>query len=140
MLDFLHDKTIRFNGTILGFEELDEFSITVLEENNQYAYLQSLQDETIGFLVISPFNLYPQYTFEIEDKDKHSLVLQSHEEAAVLSIVTLKEPFETSSVNLLAPLLINVTNGRGKQIVLPPKFNYGTREPFIREAQVESGE
>lgn len=134
MLQILHKKVIRFNGSILGFEEFNEFEISVVEDNSPYAYLQSLQDENIGFLVVTPFVFYPEYMFELDDKDKTLLEMKSPEEVAVLNIVTIREPFIKSTVNLLAPLVINITSGQARQVVLPPKSNYGTNELLFEKA------
>jgi flagellar assembly factor FliW len=139
MIRYLHEKVVRFNGSILGFEEYDEFTISVVEEDSPYAYLQSVQDENVGFLVVSPFVFYPEYVFEIDEKDKTLLELKSKEEVAVLNTVTIREPFIKSTVNLLAPLVINVTSWYARQVVLPPKSNYRTNEPLFREAPEESG-
>lgn len=140
MLGFLNEQVVRFGGKILGFEEHDEFQLTVVEENGPYAYLQSLTDENIGFLVAAPFAFYQNYSFELEDHDKNYLGLDNAEEAAVLSIVTIHEPFTDSTLNLLAPLVINYRTGQAMQIVLPPKSNYGTKEPLFRKVPMERGE
>ncbi|MCZ8514875.1 flagellar assembly protein FliW [Paenibacillus filicis] len=140
MVQLIHEKVIRFNGSILGFENYDEFLVTLVEDDSPYAYLQSLQDENIGFLVVTPFVFHPEYTFEIDDKHKTILGLKTLEEVAVFTTVTIREPYTQSTVNLLAPLVINITNGQGRQIVLPPKSNYGTNEPLFRKVFEESGE
>jgi flagellar assembly factor FliW len=139
MLEFLHERVIQFNGKILGFEDLNEFVILVVEANGPYAYLQSVADEHIGFLVVSPFAFYQDYMFEIDENDKEQLELHAPEDAAVLSIVNMKEPFTESTINLLAPLVINVRTGKGKQIVLPPRTVYTTKEPLFRSKQTERG-
>ncbi|UKS26136.1 flagellar assembly protein FliW [Paenibacillus sp. HWE-109] len=140
MSQLLHEKIIYFKGSILGFEEYDEFSISLIEENSAYAYLQSLQDESIAFLVIAPFVFFPDYSFEIDEKDKQWLDLTIEEDLLVFNTVTIKEPFTESTVNLLAPLVINIANGKARQIVLPPKSNYGTAVLLINQASEESGE
>ncbi|MFC5700880.1 flagellar assembly protein FliW [Cohnella faecalis] len=140
MIQLLHERVVQFKGSLLGFEELNEFSITAVEEDSPYAYMQSLQDESIGFLVATPFIFHPDYTFEIEEKDKTLLELKSQEEVAVFNLVTIKEPFTQSTVNLLAPVIINLTNGQARQVVLPPKSNYGTSELLFREIPEKSGE
>lgn len=140
MLDRLQGKVLRFNGSILGFEELDEFEVSVVEEGSPYAYLESVQDENISFLVVTPFVFYPDYTFEIEDNDKSLLELNSNEEVAVINIVTIKEPYTKSTVNLLAPLVLNIATEHARQLVLPPQSTYGTNDPLFKEAPEESGE
>jgi flagellar assembly factor FliW len=141
MFEFIHTKTFDFKGSILGFENLNQFMVMQVEEGDgTFAYLQSIEDEHAGFLVISPFTLYKDYTFEIEDKDRVFIDAQVQDEVAVLTIVTLREPFHKSATNLLAPLILNVRNGLGRQIVLPPKSNYSTKVPLYAEDLVESGE
>lgn len=128
----LRELRVRFQGSILGFEKLDEFMISVLEEDSPFAHLQSLQDHNIGFLVANPFVFYPDYTFEIEEKDQTSLKLQSLEDVVVYNTVTVREPFTKSTINLLAPLVVNIHKGEARQIVLPPKSSYGTAEPLFQ--------
>ncbi|MFC0212906.1 flagellar assembly protein FliW [Paenibacillus chartarius] len=132
MLDFLHNRVIQFQGNILGFEQLNEFVIQIVEENGPYAYLQSTEDEHIGFLVAAPFAFYSDYAFEIDDSDRNHLQLNAPDDAAVVAIVTIQEPFESSTMNLLAPIVINVKTSQGKQIVLPPKTTYSTKEALFR--------
>ncbi|UUZ91216.1 flagellar assembly protein FliW [Paenibacillus sp. P25] len=140
MLTVLHDKVFSFNGSLLGFNRLDRFHFSVMEENPVYAYLQSEEDEHIGFLVINPFVFFPDYNLELDETTKDVLELQSHEEAAIVGIVTIQKPFSNSTVNLLAPLILNVTNGSGRQVVLPPKSDYSTKEPLFKNPTEGGGE
>ncbi|BBH23907.1 flagellar assembly factor FliW [Paenibacillus baekrokdamisoli] len=139
MLDFLQGQVIQLKGSILGFENCNAFSISVVEENRHFAHLQSMEQGDIGFLVVSPFTFYPEYWLEIEEKDNKQLDIQSHEDVVVLSIVTTGKTFSESTMNLLAPIILNISNGRGKQIVLPPKSKYGTKEPLFIAARKENG-
>ncbi|MCY9665106.1 flagellar assembly protein FliW [Paenibacillus alginolyticus] len=140
MLQLLHEKVIHFNGSILGFEEYDEFIFSFAEEDSPYAYLQSLKDDNIGFLLVIPFVFYSDYAFEVDDKDKAALGIVSEEEVAAFTIVTIREPFTKSSTNLLAPIVVNTTSGQARQVVLPPRSNYSTNEPLFKDAHEESGD
>lgn len=137
MLTILQDKLLSFQGSVLGFDDYDGFRLTVVDDEGMYGFLQSEDNEHVGFLVVNPFTRYPDYSLELEDSIKDTLGLESHKDVAVLAIVTIHEPFEESTVNLLAPLVINVSSGEGKQIVLPPKTKYGTKEPLLHPAQIK---
>ncbi|QYR22111.1 flagellar assembly protein FliW [Paenibacillus sp. sptzw28] len=139
MLGFLHNKVFQFNGSVLGFEDFNEFLFTIAEENSQFGFLQSVENENVGFLVANPFYFYSEYKFEIEEKTKHQLKLQSSEEVTVLAIMTVREPFIKSTINLMAPLIINMTTGDGRQIILPPEYKHRTKEPLFHEEKAESG-
>lgn len=140
MLNFLHAKVFQLKGTILGFDQCNEFVLSVLEENEHFAYLRSVEQEGVEFLVVSPFTFYPDYWVELEEKDNQLLGVQSPEDVCVLSIVTINEPFQASTINLLAPIILNVKNEHGKQTVLPPKRKYSTVEPLFKAESAESGE
>jgi flagellar assembly factor FliW len=138
LLGFLHDKIFQFNGSVLGFEDFNEFHFTVAEENSQFGFLQSVENDNVGFLVANPFYFYSEYKFEIDEKTKHQLKLQSSEEVTVLAIMTVREPFINSTINLMAPLIINMATGEGRQIILPPENKHGTKEPLFHEEKAES--
>lgn len=137
MLTILQDKLLSFQGSVLGFNEYDGYRLTVVDDEGMYGFLQSEDNEHVGFLVVNPFTRYADYSLELEDSVMETLGLRSHEEVAVLVIVTIQEPFDKSTVNLLAPLVLNVSNGKGRQIVLSPKSNYGTKEPLLHPVQIE---
>jgi flagellar assembly factor FliW len=140
MLKMLDGKIINVNGSLLGFKHLNQFHFSLVEEESPYGYLESVEDANIGFLVTSPFHNRTDYIFEMEDDEKDKLEINSPEDVMVLGIVNVKEPFIDSTINLLAPIIINIHNGAARQIVLPPKYNYTTKSPlFIIEA-VKGGE
>lgn len=131
MFNNLNGKTITFKGTILGFKELDLFEFETIDENGPYAYLKSVEEENIGFVVANPFTFFKDYSFKLEEKDKSWLQIETHEEVLVLGIITIKTPFEKSTMNLTAPLVININHLTGSQIVHAPSRDYSTQTPIF---------
>ncbi|OXM86362.1 flagellar assembly protein FliW [Paenibacillus rigui] len=140
MLNLLHNKTISFQGSLLGFSECDKFHFSLVDEDGFYGFIQSESEQSLGFVVVNPFIFYKDYAFEVEESVKKVLNLESPDDTIVLSIVTIHEHFQRSTMNLLAPLVININNNVGRQIVLPPKTAYGTKEPLFQQTQVGKGE
>ncbi|CAM3692958.1 flagellar assembly protein FliW [Cohnella lubricantis] len=140
MFEKLHNRVFGFKGSLLGFDAYDEFRFTVAEENPSFGYLESVEDPNTGFIVTSPFRFFPAYEFAIDEKDKAELEIKEPEEVLVLSIINVKNPFLESTVNLMAPLIINVTNHQGRQIILTSPYAYGTKERLFKPAPKESGE
>ncbi|WP_308640162.1 flagellar assembly protein FliW [Paenibacillus silvisoli] len=136
----LDGKVFKLNGSLLGFEDCNEFRISLVEGNKQFAHFQSVEQEYVAFLVVSPFAFYPDYWLDLDECDKHLLKISSGEEVSVLSIVTIADSFADSTINLLAPIVLNTRSGLGKQIVLPPKSNYSTKEALLKFVPLESGE
>ncbi|SCY96117.1 flagellar assembly factor FliW [Paenibacillus polysaccharolyticus] len=67
-------------------------------------------------MVVSPFEFKQDYSFELSDEDKEELEIE--EEVAVFSIVTIHSEITKSTMNLLAPVVINPVKRVGKQVVL----------------------
>ncbi|MBB6671519.1 flagellar assembly protein FliW [Cohnella nanjingensis] len=143
MLASLFGKPISTKGTILGFSELDAFILVPVDESNTdspFAYLQSATEPEIGFLVADPFAFYRDYELRLTEQDKAALATENPREVAVLSIVTIANPFNQSTINRLAPLVVHVDKLVGIQIVLPPESAYTTRDPLFGAPSPEGRE
>ena len=139
MLRELDGKIIDMNGSVLGFTQFRHFELRHMGEDSPFAYLQCVEDEDVGFVVASPFSFFSDYEFELPEAEKNLLKLTRPEEALVLGIITLKQPFEESTMNLIAPIVINVNERIGRQIVLPPKYDFGTKHRLFVPAEREGG-
>ncbi|EFM09018.1 protein of unknown function DUF180 [Paenibacillus curdlanolyticus YK9] len=114
----LQNMRIDLANSIIGFEHLKYFKLEGINEESPYAMLNSDEDEGIGFVVVSPFDTYPEYEFRINDEVLENLNIKQPEDVAVYSIVTVKQPFSKSTMNLVAPIVINVSRGEGRQVIL----------------------
>jgi len=117
-LKSLLDTTIVFERSIVGFEHLRSFRLERVEADLPYSMLVSEEDEQFGFIVISPFDVYPDYEFSLPAQVKQEMRIEKPEDVLVLSIVTIRQPFSESTINLLAPLVLNVRTGAGRQLIL----------------------
>lgn len=106
-----------------GFEEETAFALIPWEET-PFSYLQSLKEKELAFLVVSPFEFRQDYSFELSAEDKEELKIE--EEVTVFSIVTVHSEITKSTMNLLAPVVINPVKKVGKQVVLQ-QSGYMTR-------------
>lgn len=111
-------KIIHFESGLPGF--LDEKSFVVLDipGNDVLQILQSVTTPELAFIVTNPHYFYEDYEFKLEDSIVELLGIKKKEEIVVMSILTVRDPFPTSTINLKAPLIINWANKRGKQVVL----------------------
>jgi len=143
MFTHLFGKPISMKGSILGFQELDTFVLTPVDQDNPetpFAYLQSLEQSEIGFLVTNPFAFIRDYEFKLSEQDVANLRSNDPEKIMVLNIVTIATPFADSTVNLLAPILIQNDELIGIQAVLTGDNHYTTRDQLFRRPSNEGGE
>lgn len=123
-------EIIKFPNGIPGFEDIKEFVILPLEKDSPFAILQSIKQQEIGFVIALPFIFKDDYIIDLTEDDKEELQINSLEDLITYSIVTLKEPFNSSTLNLQAPLLINHIQKIAKQIVLQDANIYPLRFPI----------
>ncbi|ANQ53360.1 flagellar assembly protein FliW [Thermosipho affectus] len=118
-LDIEEKEVILFENGLPGFEHLRKFSVISLKDTLPIMWLVSLEDENVAFPIMDPWLVYKDYEFEISSEDVKELEIKDRERVAVWVILTIPHgnPKETT-VNLLAPVVINLENGKGKQIIL----------------------
>lgn len=111
-------EVVRFPQGLIGFPDMSRFFIYAQDEVAPLAWLQSLDDANLAFLVVDPFLFYPEY--EVKVKLPAALRRQMGEttDLRVLCIVTINSDFARSTVNLLGPLVVNARTHNGWQVIL----------------------
>lgn len=122
---------VTFNKGIPGFEELKEYKLDKLESNQLFWELVSIEENNIGFISISPFEVDNKYEIDIPDSVAKELKIDKAESAMVLNILTVGSNLKNTTVNLKAPIIINIDNGLGKQIILEGE-KYEIKRPLLR--------
>lgn len=130
-------EIINFPEGLPAFEHLKQFVILDAEEEIAFRWLQSLEDENIAFVIINPFLFKFDYEFKLSDHAIEKLKIESETDVAVYSIVVIPEKMEDMTANLLAPVVINVREKLGKQIVLE-NTAYHTKHKIAEEAGKET--
>ena len=115
-----------FPRGIPGFENQKSFVVVAPEKDEPFAFLQSAVDEHLVFVIVDPFLFYPGYDFEIPESALAEMRIESEEQVIVRVIVNVQDKLEEASVNLVAPIVLNVKERLGKQVVLE-KTNYTTK-------------
>lgn len=117
-MEIEEQKQIYFANGIPGFPDEKQFVLLDVPSNPVFQILQSVQSTYAAFFVINPFLLYKDYSFDLDDNTIETLQIKSEDEVVILSIVTLKDPFHSSTINLKAPIVINSNQMLGKQYIL----------------------
>lgn len=116
---------------ILGFENLSEYEILDIENNNTLKELNSTEEDCIGFIVVSPFEIIKEYEVVLSQDIIEKLEVESPNDIILFNIITLGRILEESTVNLKAPIVINIKNNYGMQIILEEE-KYSIRHPLLR--------
>lgn len=130
---FYEEKDIiTFKKGIPGFEDLKKFIIFTAEENKLFYILQSIEDMSVGIVLVSPFNVAKEYEFKLDDGKLKELNIKGEEDVLVLNTVTLNSKLEDITVNLKAPIVINIKEKVGEQLILD-KVDYSIKHPLFKE-------
>ena len=125
-------KLVYFKDGLPGLEDNKQFAVLQFSESYPVNWMQSVEDGAICLPVIDSFAAVPEYTFNISDNDVTELELNSPKDLYVLSVVVIPEELEGMTMNLAAPVVINIETGQAKQIILNGG-EYNVRYPVFKE-------
>ncbi|WP_331272280.1 flagellar assembly protein FliW [Motilibacter aurantiacus] len=110
--------SLEFPSGLPGFPEARHFALVRLDDAGTAYSLRSLEHEELRFVVMPPGLFFPDYAPEIDDEAATELGLDAAEDALVLLVVTPGETVEQATVNLMAPVVVNLRSHRATQVVL----------------------
>ena len=125
---------IVFPRGIPGFERSRNWAITG-DEEGVIKWLQSLDDAELALPITTPDIVMPEYNARIPDDEIELLgEIQSNDDLALLSVVSIPSaaPWDMT-VNLRAPILVNVKTRRAAQIIVLNE-DYTLRHPVFSES------
>ncbi len=111
------ERIIHFPRGIIGFENLQRFTLLQIKEDSPFLILQSIDDPEQGLLVADPYSFMERYEIKVGDSEQKILQLQDRKDVAVLVTVTIPpgRP-ENTTLNLSGPVIINTVTRVGLQI------------------------
>lgn len=120
---------ILFEKGIPGFENYRYFNVNIVEGNKKIYNIVSKEDSNVGFISISPFDIKKDYEIDLDDQFIKELDIKDEKDVLVICLITLGKSLKDSTANLKAPIIINIKNNRGKQLILQDD-KYKIKEPL----------
>lgn len=117
---------------LIGFPELKKYILLNHDKDSPFKWLQSVDDGSIAFVLINPLLFKPDYTVEVTENEVCDLDLNNEEDAVISVIITMPTNPQNMTANLKAPLIFNLKNRKGKQIILN-NSTYTTRHNIMEE-------
>ncbi|EKS4342926.1 flagellar assembly protein FliW [Clostridium botulinum] len=131
-IEYEEKDVIYFEKGIPGFEELKKFIIFPVKDNDVFSVFHSIEKEDMGIIVTSPFNIEKEYEIQLEKEQIANLKLQDEKDTLVLNTVTLNSDINKITANLRAPIVINIKEKIGKQIIINSD-KYKVKHPLFKE-------
>jgi flagellar assembly factor FliW len=111
-------EVIAFPQGLIGCEKWRHFVLEANPPGDPILTLRCLDQPGIAFWVTDPFSIVSDYEVQISDAEGMSIGLKDLSDALVLCILTVRPPPMGVTANLLGPLVINVRERLGRQLVL----------------------
>jgi flagellar assembly factor FliW len=113
---------------VWGFERIKRYEIYSRAGQEPFQWFQMPGEESVGFLVVSPFAVMPDYRPALDPEDVEYLGLKSPEEAMFYNIVTLRGAGR-ATINLKGPVVAHRTTHIAKQVLLTNASDYSVHHP-----------
>lgn len=133
-IEIKSDDTLVMPEGLIGFPEMKRYVLLDHGKDSPFKWLQSLDDGAIAFVLMNPLLFKPDYAVEVTESDVKELDLASEDDAVISVIVTMPSDPEKMTANLKAPLVFNLKNRRGMQVILG-QGAYTTRHSILEEVK-----
>ncbi|NMA85629.1 MAG: flagellar assembly protein FliW [Epulopiscium sp.] len=130
--EYDESEVITFKKGLPGFEGLSKFILFPVEENEVFNILHSIEDPEVGLVTISPFSIDKEYEIELKDGLIKRLKIEKPDDVLIQTTVTLNSKLENITVNMKAPIVINISTKSGEQIILD-NDKYLIKHPLVQE-------
>ena len=113
------ERIFDFVMPIIGFNELRKFVIIDLNKDSFFKWLQSVEDPSLAFPVVSVYSMNVDYSIDLSDNVVDKLKITNVESLLVMNIASIpQDDPQGTTLNLLAPIIFNLDEKLAGQIIL----------------------
>ena len=127
------EKIITFEKGIIGFEDWKKYTLVYdaeKEEDVSIVWLQAVDEPTLALPIMRPEIVYEAYDPIVEDEIINSLGENIKDaELMVFCALTVPQDITKMTINLKAPIIINVDTMKGVQLIAD-NSDYQVRYPI----------
>jgi len=117
-VEFQESDIITLSAPMLGFPDLNDFILISNEKSYPFLWFQSVQDVNICFILVEPEIFFPDYKPEVSKRDMKILAADEDKSLKLFGIVVVPDQPKNATVNLRAPLAVNMEKKLSKQVIL----------------------
>lgn len=118
VIEYSDNNVVNLVKGMSGFEGLKKFVLIEIKGNEVFSLFHSIENDEIGFIVVSPFYVKGDYQVNLSDDIIKELKIENEKDVAIINTVTLAKDVKEMTTNLGAPIIINIKEHLGKQIII----------------------
>lgn len=114
------EKIITFDKGIIGFEDWKKYTLVYdaeKEEDVSIIWLQAIDEPTLALPIMRPELVYENYDPIVEDEIIKTLGDIKDADLLVACALTVPEDLTKMTINLKAPIIINIDTMKGVQLI-----------------------
>lgn len=129
-LEIKDDSVVTIPDGIIGFEDVQKYAIiSPLGDEKFPMWLQAVEKPEPCFVVYDPWQIYPDYAFEIDEETQNLLKAKDDEEMRLLAVAIIPEDYKKTTINLRCPIVLNPRTNIAVQVLLEDyEFKYPVYE------------
>lgn len=128
------EEIYTFEEGVYGFPDSKRYVfIGAITAEFPFLWMQSLDESHARFVVTNPFAFKESYDFLLSKNTLEELAVGGSEDLVFYTTVVIPEDVQKTTTNLKSPIVLNVSNHKGRQVILSEEYPY--KYPiFEREA------
>lgn len=139
-VDYEEENLITFSDGLFGFPDLKRYLfLSLSEEDDSMLVMLSVDESKVGFVLINPFFLCPDYHPVLTPEELACLQAKESGELSYYAICVVRDNYLENTVNLKCPLVINPETRHGIQVILE-NSPYGCRHELGSFPTITGGE
>lgn len=111
---------------LLGFESVKQMELKKIDDI--FMRLESV-GEGPSFTLVNPFVLR-EYSFDIPSSLQALMEINPESNLLIYNIMIIQSPIENSTVNFVAPIIVNTDNQTMAQIIIDNRNDFSIAEPI----------
>lgn len=117
------DKIINFPNGLFAFEDEHRFvMLSPLGENTFPAWLQSVDNENLCFIVYDPEQLTDKYIVTADAESLSAVGSETADKLRYLVLAVVPEEYKNTTVNLKSPIIVNVDKMLAAQTIAAESY------------------
>lgn len=135
---YAESEVMNFPWGMPGFPTLRRWLVLQLDEQPNFVWLQSLENLEVAMPAADPFAIFERYDPALPAYTYLSLAIRDASDFTLLCVVIVGENAETMTMNLAAPIVLNLRTRNARQVMIDNDADYSMRAPIPRKAQEPS--
>lgn len=130
---YAQSEVLEFPWGLPGFPALRNWLPLNLDTHPSFVWLQSLDDVSVALPSVDPWMVFENYDPKLPAYAFTSLEIREAADFATLCVVVVTPDAAEMTINLMAPIIVNLRSRKGRQIMLDGS-SYSPREPMPRKS------